>query len=151
MGYFVGVKTVILRHIEIASIISILLHFHPWAILSVNHKKGLPSGSPFLEPLSAGRTGARAKRGLQFAFAARRSESSLMGRRVSESSRSEILGKRKIYTFVLTILSFNYTISVALGGLRANSYPPSCKDGVTYIRAWAIVKQESYPAAIPKK
>jgi hypothetical protein len=47
LGYFVGVKIVILDHIEIASIISILLHFHPWAILSVNHKKALAKASAF--------------------------------------------------------------------------------------------------------
>ena len=31
-----------------------------------------------------------------------------------------------------------------------NLYPFGCTDGVPHIHAWAIEKQESYPAAIPE-
>lgn len=43
MGYFVGVKTIIFEHIEIASKIINLCHFCRGAILSVNHSVGDPS------------------------------------------------------------------------------------------------------------
>ena len=39
LGYFVGVKTIILNHIKNASKIPNLRHFCPWAISSVNHRK----------------------------------------------------------------------------------------------------------------
>ena len=39
LGYFVGVKTILLNHIEMVSKIQILCYFRPWAILSVNHRK----------------------------------------------------------------------------------------------------------------
>ena len=39
LGCFVGVKTIIFDHIEIASKILILYHFCRWAILSVKHRK----------------------------------------------------------------------------------------------------------------
>lgn len=35
--YFVGVKAIILNHIEMVSKIQILCYFHLWAILSVKH------------------------------------------------------------------------------------------------------------------
>lgn len=39
---------------------------------------------------------------------------------------------------------------MAVVGLRMNLYLTDCKDGVTCIHTRAIVKQESYPAAIPE-
>ena len=119
--------------------------------LAINTKKDILRDVFFLEALSAGRTGVRA-----LARTPVRISRPKIGELAHQAQGERNLRVAKFWKsgnsiFVLTIFFFKHIISAALGGLRANLYPPSCKDGVTYIRAWAIVKQESYPAAIPKK